>query len=313
MGGRRRAGAGAGMKDRRSVGDLSIDELQQALSEKKRQAREARLARFRETGRALPPVPVGERPQPLPPERPAAPPPAGRGRRLADAALLLVEVAAVLGLGSLLYNGKAVLDNLNREAAQAMAQQAQGLALPTAPATPVITAVVLPSGHTPPTAAGGAQFNVDEVPLDLRPLLQAVPAVAAPTQGPTQARRIIIPAINVDAPIVPGDGWEQLKKGVGQHLGGGDPGQAGNVVLSAHNDIFGEIFRHLDQLQPGDEVQIHTLTQAFTYVVTGTRLVAPTEVGVLAPTADATLTLISCYPYLVDTQRIVVVGALKTP
>lgn len=301
------------MKDRRSVDDLSVEELQRLLAEKKRQAREARLARYRATGRALPLQPLAPeagRPETAPP----APRPRSPARRALDALLLVVELGAVLGLGYLLYNGKTLLDNLNREAAQAMAQEVQSLPdLPTPIPTPIITAVVLPSGHTPPTAPGGAQFNAAEIPEELRALFQGLPAPAAPTQGPGQARRVIIPAINVDAPIVQGDGWEQLKKGVGQHLGSGDPGQPGNLVLSAHNDIFGEIFRNLDRLQPGDEVQIHTLSQIIIYRITGARVVEPTEVSVLAPTPHSSLTLISCYPYLIDTQRIVVLGELQTP
>ncbi len=300
------------MKDRRSVDDLSVAELQRVLAEKKRLAREARLAQYRATGRALPAVPAGE--DAAPEAAPRAPRSRSRARRLMDALLLIVEVGAVIGLGYVFYNGKTILDNLNREAAQAMVQEVQALdPLPTPVPTPLITAVVLPSGHTPPTTAGGAQFNAAEIPEELRSLFQALPAPAAPTQGPTQARRIIAPAINVDAPIVQGDGWEQLKKGVGQHLGSGEAGQPGNLVLSAHNDIFGEIFRYLDRLAPGDEIQIQTLTQVFTYIVTGTRIVEPTEVSVLAPTPAATLTLISCYPYLVDNQRIVVFGELKAP
>jgi sortase A len=86
----------------------------------------------------------------------------------------------------------------------------------------------------------------------------------------------------------------------------------GNLVLSAHNDIFGEIFRRLDELQPGDELQIYTASQIFTYVVTGTRIVAPTEVSILAPKDYPSVTLISCYPYLVDNKRIAVFADLKT-
>ena len=56
---------------------------------------------------------------------------------------------------------------------------------------------------------------------------------------------MVIPSINVDVNVVEGDDWEQLKKGVAQHIGTADPGQAGNMVLSAHNDIFGELFRYL--------------------------------------------------------------------
>jgi sortase A len=122
---------------------------------------------------------------------------------------------------------------------------------------------------------------------------------------------MIISAINIDAPVVQGDSWEQLKKGIAQHIGTGDPGQSGNMVVSAHNDIFGELFRELDRLKPGDEVQVFTASQKFTYRVTGTRLVQPTEVSVMNPTVSPTLTLISCYPYLVDTQRIIVFAELK--
>jgi sortase A len=115
---------------------------------------------------------------------------------------------------------------------------------------------------------------------------------------------------NDAAPIVQGDGWEQLKKGVGQFIGSTNPGERGNLVLSAHNDIFGELFRDLDQLKPGDEIRIQTSSQEFLYRVTGTRIVEPTEVSVLEPTAKPTITLISCYPYLVNDQRIVVFGEL---
>ena len=155
------------MKDRRSVDDLSIDELQRVLSEKKRAAREARLAQYRATGRALPTMPVGALPEgELTGARSPQPPrPRSRARRLVDALLLIVEIGAVVGLGYVLYNGKTILDNLNREAAQVMAQEVQDVAaVPTPVPTPVITAVVLPSGHTPPTAAGGARFNEAEIP-----------------------------------------------------------------------------------------------------------------------------------------------------
>ena len=108
-----------------------------------------------------------------------------------------------------------------------------------------------------------------------------------------------------------GDGWEQLKKGVGQHVGTVNPGQKGNLVLSAHNDVFGEIFRELDLIKPGDEIILSTSQQSYIYVVRQTQVVEPTRVDVMAPTGDAVLTLISCYPYLVDNQRIVVTATLQ--
>jgi sortase A len=132
-----------------------------------------------------------------------------------------------------------------------------------------------------------------------------------PAPAPEQAVRIRIAAIDVDAPVVQGDGWEQLKKGVGQHLGTPNPGQNGNLVLSAHNDVYGEFFRRLDELQAGDTIEVFTNLNEYTYVVSGSEIVAPTQVDVLAQTDTPTLTLISCYPYLVDRQRIVVRAELN--
>jgi sortase A len=59
-------------------------------------------------------------------------------------------------------------------------------------------------------------------------------------------------------------------------------------------------------------VQLYTASQIFSYVVTGTRVVEPTEVSVMDATEHPSVTLISCYPYLVDNQRIVVFADLKT-
>ena len=123
--------------------------------------------------------------------------------------------------------------------------------------------------------------------------------------------RIGIPSINVDAPVVQGDDWEALKTGVGLNAASGLPGKPGNLILSGHNDIFGQVFRELDRLKAGDEVLILTEKNAYTYNVTGTQIVQPSQVEVMRQTEDSTLTLISCYPYLVDTQRIVVTAKLK--
>src|SRR5687768_15006112 len=101
--------------------------------------------------------------------------------------------------------------------------------------------------------------------------------------------------------------WEALKLGVGQMLNNVNPGdEQGNLVLSGHNDIYGEVFRDLDQLEVGDEFTIRTRTQVYTYRVTGTDRVDPTEVSVLEPRGGATVTLISCYPYKINTERYII-------
>ncbi|MCX8026013.1 MAG: sortase, partial [Thermanaerothrix sp.] len=85
----------------------------------------------------------------------------------------------------------------------------------------------------------------------------------------------------------------------------------GNIVLSAHNDIFGEIFRDLDKLKPGDQVILYSNQRAYVYIVQQTQIVEPTRVEVMAPTQEPIVTLISCYPYMVDNQRIVVTARLQ--
>ena len=290
--------------------DLTVEELRRLLVEKRRSTRQDRLDYYRKTGRAVSVVPdldapsLGElRSGWVTEEEQLKSKP--RRRKVFDAFLLVVEVLAVLGLVFVLFNGLEVIQELNQEVADA-------LELPTLTPTPIIKAVVLPSGHTPPNSEGGSKFNWDEIPEHLRPLVQSMAEVPIPTPGPEQANRIQIPAIGVDAPVVQGDGDEQLKKGVGQNYSSTNPGKSGNVILSAHNDVYGEIFRDLDQLETGDEIVIHTNQRAYTYVVMNSQVVEPTYVKVMDQTPDATVTLISCYPYVVDNQRIVVQGRLDS-
>ncbi|HNB50711.1 MAG TPA: class D sortase [Anaerolineales bacterium] len=295
--------------------DLSVRELRRLLIEKSRAARQERLHRFRQTGRVVTLVADGDptglesgleslRTTPLIEEAEPVRVGPSVSRRIADGLLLFVELAAVGILLFVTFVGLDLWRKVNQEYTQSLIQ-------PTLTSTPLVIAAVLPSGHTPPDALGGAQPNEAEIPEHLRPLYQSLASIPIPTPAPEQAVRIQIPAIGVDAPIVQGDGWEQLKKGVGQNIGSANPGQKGNLVLSAHNDIFGEIFRYLDQLKTGDVVIVYSNQRSYTYVITGTKIVEPTQVEVMAPTSDATTTLISCYPYRVDDKRIVVTAKLQ--
>ena len=293
--------------------EFSFDELRRMLVEKHRSVRRARQDYFRRTGQVWS-------------EEQTGPSFALRSLRMdsgggllsgseeqvqkskrspwLDRVLLLVEFGAVAGLLVVLFNGLLMVQNINREMVSVLEQ-------PTLAPTALIMAVVLPSGHTPPNSPDGVQPNDAEIPEHLRPLVQSLADLPVPTPGPKQAIRIQIPAIGIDYPVVQGDGWEQLKKGVGQRLGTPDPGETGNMVVSAHNDIFGEIFRDLDKLQNGDTVVVFTSQRTYTYVVRQTQIVEPTQVEVMAPTQEPVVTLISCYPYLVDNQRIVVTAYLQ--
>ncbi|MDP2995724.1 MAG: sortase [Anaerolineales bacterium] len=286
---------------------LTVEELHRLLVEKRWEARQIRLERFRRTGRIIEPFAEGEFL-----DKQAAR--TGEAARLVksarqvwmDRVMAGVETLSILILFGLMLNGASLLRRFNQEVAVALQQ-------PALEPTPLISAVVLPEGHTPPNAPGGAQPNEAEIPEHLRPLVQSLANLPVPTPGSRQAVRIQIPVINVDAPVVQGDGWEQLKLGVAQHAGTPDPGENGNLVLSGHNDVFGEVFRYLERLMPGDVVIVFTVQRQYTYVITGTRIVEPTRVEVMDPTPNPTLTLISCHPYLVDNHRIVVSAVLQSP
>jgi sortase A len=312
------------MLNRRRLDDLSVEELEQELLRKKRAHRRQRLARLQSEGRLVEVAGLSAPdPEPLPPRlayqngqllaeaEPAASRSPLRLGWVANKFLLFVEVGAVVGLVLVALLMWSTRSELNREIAAVQDEEAAGFVLPTPEPTPIISVAVLPTGHRIVNGAAIPE-EAGDIPSHLLPIINSYVPPPLPTPGPEQARRIQIAKIGVDKPIVQGDDWEQLKKGVGQHPGTAIPGQLGNLVLSAHNDIFGEIFRHLDRLVAGDEFIVSTERAAYTYVIREIRIVEPTAVEVLEATEHASATLISCYPYQVNTQRIVVLADLVT-
>jgi sortase A len=234
-------------------------------------------------------------------------------KRFVNGFTLFVEVAAVLAL---VYLGYELLQSINKAqsetaAAVAAANEQRMAGLPTIEPTPQLRLdqVVLPGGHIF-TASGNAQFNVSEIPTHLQARVFSEimqPLIQRPMQTSETALRLTIPSIGVDQTIVQGTDWDALSQGIGQLLNDTNPGDdLGNVVLAAHNDIFGELFRDLDQLQAGDQFQVQTQTQVYTYVVRRWAIHEPSDVHVMDPRGAATATLISCYPYRVSDKRIVV-------
>jgi len=309
------------MRDKRSVDDLSIEELEQILIVKRKQARAERikrLARDRKSDQGLfASLKEVEEPDPPPIAPPgsqsdsstAAPPAAAQEKRgfwshisfkwVRDSSLLTLELLALASLVVVLLLSVFNLQVLNDEVALAKE--------PTATPTPTpqiqITLSVLPGGHSPPS-------SVSSVPQRLADLVQPVVRVPIPTPGPQSPTRIVIESIGVDAPVVQGDDWEQLKKGAGHHIGSANPGERGNTFISAHNDIFGEIFRHLDDVELRDEIIVYAGETPYRYEVKAKRIIDPSDVSVMASTASPVLTLMTCYPYMIDTHRLVVIAEL---
>lgn len=309
--------------EKKATDDLSVPELEQLLYRKKRQERRQRLQRLRENGRVVDvaglPAP-GQQPQAngfttsspktLAEERSVRP---KRGRGVTNKLLLFVEVTAVVGLAFVLFTLWTTQQELNQELSAAQQAEVAALGPPTPSPTPVIDLVVLPTGHRYIDGRSPEPVESGDIPAHLLPAIQAYQPPPIPTASPIQAQVIQIPSIGVNHPIVEGAyDWEQLKRGVAHHIDSAQPGQEGNMVLAAHNDIYGAIFKDLDQLSPGDEIIVSTNQTSYTYVVTKIDIIEPTEVQVMKPTDHASTTLISCYPYRINTHRIAVFADLVT-
>jgi sortase A len=105
--------------------------------------------------------------------------------------------------------------------------------------------------------------------------------------------KISVPKINLDSVVVEGTNHRALLLGPGHLKDTPAPGEAGNSVISGHRDTF---FRHLNDLQKGDEVVVQRGGKTYHYQVTGKKIVEPTDISVIAPTRDPEMTLITCYP-----------------
>jgi sortase A len=119
-------------------------------------------------------------------------------------------------------------------------------------------------------------------PVRERPKLPAFPA------------RLEVPRLGLSAMVRDGVDDATLRRAVGHIPETALPGDVGNAALAGHRDTF---FRPLKKVRRGDRVRLTTPGGVHEYVVRDTKVVAPTDVSVLNPTRDKTLTLVTCYPF----------------
>lgn len=120
------------------------------------------------------------------------------------------------------------------------------------------------------------------------------PAAPRPRAARSLVGRIEIPRLGVSAIVREGVDTRTLSRAVGHVPHTALPGDSGNIAFAAHRDTF---FRPLKNIRAGDRIRVSTPDGDFTYIVRDTRIVAPTEVSVLDPTPEPTLTLITCHPF----------------
>ena len=131
------------------------------------------------------------------------------------------------------------------------------------------------------------------------------PTIAAPAPG-APVGIIAIPRIALSMVVVEGTDADQLRSGPGHYPGTPLPGQAGNAAIAGHRTTYLHPFYDLNDLVPGDTINVLTVQGLFVYHVVSSRAVAPTDVSVVAPTDVPTLTLTTCNPRYSASQRLVV-------
>ena len=157
-----------------------------------------------------------------------------------------------------------------------------------------------------------------ELPTRRPPTPTPSPTPTSPPPAEDPPTRVVAPAIELDARVVP-MGWEMVdhdgtmvsewvvpKRAAGWHLNSALPGHEENVVLSGHHNIDGKVFRYVVDLDPGDEITLYADGTAYTYLVAEKYILK--EAGMplstrkknaqwIMPSGDERLTLVTCWPY----------------
>lgn len=258
--------------------------------------------------------------------------------RLLPSLLTLAGLALMLGGGTMWWRQ-------SRVEAALMARDERVLLAVTAPQP-----ATLPNFEPPHVRAGVREptSSPPDVPSTRpsrtpRPSAQepdATPHVATPTPNPfppaaSVPTRVIAPAIALDAPVVE-MGWETKQDAAGNpysewlvpdnaagwHKNAALPGHGSNVVLSAHHNVAGEVFRYIVDLEPGNEVELEADGVRYRYIVEEKYIVK--EKGeslevrqennrLIEPSEDERLTLVSCWPYETNTHRVIVIARPVRP
>jgi sortase A len=153
-----------------------------------------------------------------------------------------------------------------------------------------------------------------------------------PTKGPAIPDRIIIPKIELDAPVIQagtrkvrvnGQIFEQYTApdefAAGWHPDSALLGEPGNTVLNGHHNVFGEVFGKLVDLESGDFIYVLSDEQQYGYVIAN-KMILPElgeDVSVeqrlqnarwIMESKDERLTLVTCWPAYSNTHRLIIVA-----
>jgi sortase A len=185
----------------------------------------------------------------------------------------------------------------------------------TASTDPVSQAVQPPPSGSPPQESTAPAGLLD---------------IAARAYGPRLIVRIDIPAIEVHTPVVavgwvvkeaaegrPGIDWDSPGALAGWVVTSALPGDGSNTILYGHNNLYTSIFKDLGDLKTGDQVSLTTGEKQWTYTVYRVLFLQTTFADkqtlesyekYLGPGTKEQVTLISCWPPLSNTHRVIVLA-----
>lgn len=141
--------------------------------------------------------------------------------------------------------------------------------------------------------------------------------------------RVVAQSIDLDSNVME-VGWQQVFQdgvaanvwivadyAVGWHKNSALPSQGGNIVLSGHHNINGEVFRYIVDLEPGDLVTLYDAQGSHDYVIEDKFIVKDkgepeavrrANARWIGPFNEERLTMVTCWPYTNNTHRVVVIG-----
>ncbi len=123
--------------------------------------------------------------------------------------------------------------------------------------------------------------------------------------------RILIPKINLDAPILEGTSKEVLRRGVGHFTTTSK--WNGNVVLAGHNRGYKyNFFQEIKRLERGDTIEYQTEQGTRTYEVIGKRKIKETDLSCLENTKENQLKLITCLENMPEYRICIQAKEIKT-
>jgi len=143
--------------------------------------------------------------------------------------------------------------------------------------------------------------SLESAPIAGRPAPASRETTDVPRRDPavrtgSAIAALSIPRVQLSAVVLHGSDARTLRRGPGHLEHSALPGEPGNIVIAGHRDSF---FWPLRNIERGDDIFLDAPQGRFHYRVTSVRVVSPRDVRALAPTSEAMLTLITCYPFWV--------------